>query len=186
MKDVLLLNSSYQPIKIISWQRAIELWYIKKADIIEGYGGKPLKSAFISMAFPAVIRLKYYIKPYRKSRFIRLSRLNVYTRDNFTCLYCGKQPGTKNLTLDHVLPKSRGGAFSWQNLATACLECNYIKADMTPEEARIKLVSEPREPKIFSRNAFTVGSNCPAEWQKYIGDIIPNETRTHPEMQSNA
>lgn len=166
--DVLLLNSSYQAIKIISWQRAITLWYLEKAEIVEE-SDEELRSPSFSMKCPSVVRLKRYVKPAMGRGLVRLSRHNIYARDNFSCLYCGVQPGIKKLTLDHVIPKSKGGDFSWKNIATACLDCNFAKADMMLDEARMKLLSIPDVPISWRRtNHLRSNKNVPESWKQYI------------------
>lgn len=185
MKDCLLLNLSYQPLRIIPWQKAIELWYLDKAHVIETYDDI-IRSPSISIELPAVLRLNYYVNPNIKRSIIRLSRNNIYTRDNFTCMYCGKQPGIKRLTLDHVIPKSRGGDFSWGNIVTCCLDCNWVKANMTPEEARMPLLNVPKAPKVYARNSFTAGPNCPSQWRDYIGERWRQDEEQKTNLQSGA
>lgn len=139
--NVLVLNQDYQPLSICSLQRSIKLIFLDKAELLHDDPLKCLRSAEDNFAFPSVIRLRSYIRlPFAK---IVLSRRNVMRRDNFTCQYCSKK--TK-LTIDHVIPKSRGGADSWENLTTACEKCNVKKGNRTPKEAEMILKSTPYRP----------------------------------------
>src|ERR1041385_3706166 len=101
----LLLNSDYQPLRILSWQRAVMLWFEEKIEILEEYDDFDIKSVSVTIKCPAVVRLLQYVNG-RKHR-VKFSRVNVFTRDKFMCGYCGDQPGTSSLTYDHVVPRSR-------------------------------------------------------------------------------
>lgn len=115
---------------------------LSKAELVAKQNGKVIRSPSISLPHPSVIRLlRYYRIPYR---VIELSRKNILRRDNYQCQYCGKK--THALTIDHVIPKSRGGADSWDNLVAACVKCNNKKGNRTPEEARMPLIKKPRKP----------------------------------------
>lgn len=112
-----------------------------KAELIARKENKIIRSINHIFPYPSVIRLSRYIKvPYNK---VELSRKNVMRRDNFTCQYCGSR---NSLTIDHVMPKSRGGLDTWENLTTACVGCNNTKGNRTPEEAEMKLKSTPKKP----------------------------------------
>jgi len=139
---VLILNQSYEPVSVCSAKKAIILIFLTKAEIIAKRDGRVVRSVSTSMPFPSVIRLARYIKvPFKK---IELSRRNILKRDGYRCQYCGTK--SHELTIDHVIPKSRGGSDSWDNLVSACKECNNKKADRTPEEAGINLIKKPRRP----------------------------------------
>ncbi|MTI89689.1 MAG: HNH endonuclease [Balneolaceae bacterium] len=119
----------------------MKLLILEKAELLHDDPNKKLRTTRRSYQFPSVIRLRRYIHiPYSK---IVLSRRNVMRRDNFTCMYCGKK---SDLTIDHIMPKSRGGADSWENLTTACDKCNVKKGNMTPDEARMPLKKKPYRP----------------------------------------
>ncbi|MBI5326120.1 MAG: HNH endonuclease [Ignavibacteriae bacterium] len=139
---VLILNQSYEPVSVCSAKKAIILIFLTKAEIVAKRDGKLVRSINLSMPFPSVIRLARYIKvPFKK---IELSRRNILKRDGFRCQYCGTK--SHELTIDHIIPKSRGGSDSWDNLVSACKSCNNKKADRTPEEAGIHLIKRPRRP----------------------------------------
>ena len=131
---VLVLNQNYQPLNICSARRAIVLMGRGKAEsIVNGLG--EIRSSSSIFPLPSVVRLFYMVKKPLVSR--RISRQAIFYRDNFTCQYCGL--GTKKLTIDHVIPRSKGGKHTWENVASACAGCNHRKAGFTLTEARMKL-----------------------------------------------
>ena len=139
---VLVLNSGYQPINVTTLYRGIKLVYKGKAEILEE-GSTPLLTIGGEYKRPSVIRLKTYVPiKYRKSY---LNRKNIYIRDNYECVYCG---ATNNLTIDHVLPTSRGGKNTWQNMVTCCKKCNAKKDNRTPNEANMNMKYKPFEPSF--------------------------------------
>ena len=161
----LLLDSSFRPIKVISWQRAIELTHIQdKVIVVENYDRK-VRSPSCEYDLPAVIALKQYLR-YRPLR-VRYSKRNVFLRDGHQCQYCGDQLPKSHLTLDHVFPRSRGGASTWENSVTACEPCNHRKRDRTPEEAKMPLLSQPARPHTSVRG-FLVGQDTPKQWMGYL------------------
>ncbi len=138
---VLVLNQDYSAISICSVSKAFLLVYLEKAEMLESTPFLSLRTVDTVYPFPVVIRLYKYIHlPYRG---VILSRQNVFKRDGFRCQYCGDRD---DLTLDHVMPKSRGGRTNWDNLITACKKCNSKKGDFTPEEADMPLLSMPFKP----------------------------------------
>jgi 5-methylcytosine-specific restriction endonuclease McrA len=139
---VLVLNQNYTPLNICSVRRAVLLVMSRKAEVLEMYG-HALRSPSVSLECPSVIRLQYMIK--RPSQRIQLSRRDVFARDNYTCQYCGKR--THDLTLDHVVPRSKGGKHTWENVVSACRTCNHRKGHQTVEQARMRLARAPREPR---------------------------------------
>jgi 5-methylcytosine-specific restriction endonuclease McrA len=154
--------------KVISWQKAVCLWLDNKAEIIETYASRVYDAIRDwSGNMPAVIRLKKYVHVDRQK--IKFSRINVFGRDFFTCMYCSAQPGTSNLTYDHVIPRSRGGKTCWENIATSCIDCNSKKADRTPQEAGMPLKVQPVKPKIRPQFKFALTSpTTPSEWRSYL------------------
>ena len=139
--DVLVLNQDYQPISICSVQRSVKLVFLEKAELLHDDPDKVIRTVDDEFSYPSVIRLRRYIRlPYAK---IVLSRRNVMKRDRYTCQYCGTK---SDLTLDHVMPRSRGGEDSWENLVTACNHCNVKKGNRTPDEAKMPLKLEPYRP----------------------------------------
>lgn len=175
---VLLLNgSSWEPLAVISVPRAINLILAGKAVVIE-QSGHFLKTIRDQFPVPSVIALRTYINvPRRQAHW---SRKGVLVRDSYTCIYCGVQPGhifkgrvlSKNdFTVDHILPKSRGGRDQWTNTACACYACNHRKGDKLPNEIAMKLRWEPKTPRT-SYLVIAVGTG-PDAWKRYIE--IPHE-----------
>jgi len=139
---VLVLNQSYEPVSICSAKKAIILLYLTKAELIAKRDGKIVRSVKDFYPHPSVIRISRFLKaPFKK---IELSRKNILKRDGFRCQYCGHK--ATNLTIDHVIPKSRGGTDNWENLVAACHKCNNRKGNRTPEEANMTLINKPRKP----------------------------------------
>ena len=160
MEKVLLLNASYEPLNVCTWKRAVSLMLKGKAEEVE-YTEKLINR---TISTPSVIKLRYYVAvPYKELPF---SKKNVLLRDNHTCQYCGKK--AKELTVDHIIPKSKGGGNSWENLVTACAECNCKKANRTPQEAGMKLVKNPLKPPNNMRFEFDRYNNNNKLWEKYI------------------
>lgn len=145
---VLVLNASYEPFQLISTRRAVVLLLQEKAELVEA-AQQRLRALGCSFAVPLVIRLVRYIKIPRRLR-LPCSRRGVLARDRDVCQYCGAQPGRAHLTVDHVLPRSRGGQTTWENVVTACRECNHRKGGRTPEEASMQLLSVPRQPQYVA------------------------------------
>jgi 5-methylcytosine-specific restriction endonuclease McrA len=163
MGQVLVLNASYEPLNITSWRRAMVMVLKGKA---EGVEHDPERAVRPDLLLPTVIRLRQFVRvPYRP---LPLTRRNVFQRDGHRCQYCGttREP----LSIDHVLPRSRGGADSWDNVTTACLSCNVRKGNRTPREAGMPLHREPHRP--LSTLSFEATRQMNAgrhgEWAKYV------------------
>lgn len=142
MDKVLVLNSDYTPLNVTSIRRGFKLVYKGKAEILTS-DSNPIVTAYREYVRPVIIRLLNYVKHVVKK--LRVNRKRIYERDHHKCGYCGS---TRSLTIDHILPKSRGGGNSWTNLVTCCHPCNLKKADRTPEEARMQLLVRPYEPSV--------------------------------------
>ncbi len=143
MEKVLVLNSNYTPINIIDVYKGFLMVFDGKAEIIKTYDN-PIRGVDKVYDRPFIIRLLSYV---RYTRFkIKPTRLRILKRDGYTCVYCGNK---KNITLDHVLPRSRGGNNDWLNLVACCSSCNKFKDDRTPEEAGMAFIKNPYEPEIF-------------------------------------
>ncbi|MEF3276007.1 MAG: HNH endonuclease [Chloroflexus sp.] len=145
---VLVLNASYEPLQLISVRRAIILLLQEKAELVEA-AMQHLRAQSVTYSVPLVIRLVRYIRIPRQLR-LPCSRRGVFARDRETCQYCGKQPGRANLTMDHVIPRSQGGQTTWDNVVTACRDCNHRKGGRTPEQANMTLLSTPRQPQYLA------------------------------------
>ena len=161
---VLILNASYEPLHVCSVKRAVALLMHDVAERTED-SAKILRSPSQVFAVPSVIRLKKYVRrpPNQKVAF---NRKNVFRRDDNTCQYCGIK--SNELTLDHVLPRSRGGRTSWENVAACCKKCNAKKRDRTPEEANMLLKRKPYAPRFVFSSAFGIMPNIDPIWEKYL------------------
>jgi 5-methylcytosine-specific restriction endonuclease McrA len=162
---VLVLNQNYEPLNICNVRRAIVLLGRGKAEILELDHGV-IHTASLIMERPSVIRLIYLIK--RPLPAVKLTRREVFARDGHICQYCGLK--TRELTLDHVIPKHRGGRHSWENLVSACRPCNHRKGGKTLEEAHMKLLKQPHKPKMSGYYIFheRLRTTPNAEWQKFV------------------
>jgi 5-methylcytosine-specific restriction endonuclease McrA len=157
---VLVLNSGFTPIHITSWRRAMVLMYKGKASGVEFNG------TFINgrVRLPEIIKLASYVPvPYLE---IVLTRKNIYLRDNYTCQYCG-QPGG-SLTIDHIVPKSRGGRETWDNMVVCCARCNNRKGDQSLEAVGFKLIGTPYRPSSALYLHMTRLNNIPKSWYNYF------------------
>jgi 5-methylcytosine-specific restriction endonuclease McrA len=160
---VLVLNQNYEPMSICNVQKAIILLFLGKAELIATLDGKMVKSVNKSYPFPSIVRLAWYVTvPFKRAI---LSRKNILRRDNFRCQYCGRDSLT--LTIDHIIPKARNGEDTWENLITACIECNNKKGDRSPEEAKMVLISKPRRPNhvMFIKHCH---GNIDEKWKPYL------------------
>jgi len=159
---VLVLNQDYQPLSVCSVQRSVKLLFLEKAELLHDLPDRRIRSVNDQFSYPSVIRLRRYIKlPYKR---IVLSRRNLMKRDNHTCQYCGSRA---DLTLDHVMPRSRNGVDSWENLVTACNKCNVKKGNQTPEEANMHLKTKPYRPIhiTFFQNLM---NTVQEDWKPYL------------------
>lgn len=146
MSSVLVLNSDYTPLNITSARRGFILVDKGKAEIVKS-DEMPISGGYKTYIRPLIIRLLTYIK--FNSRNIRVNRTRIYKRDNHQCVYCDSK---KQLTLDHVIPKSRGGTNDWTNLVTCCFKCNLKKGNRTPEEAKMTMRVKPFVPTLLNDN----------------------------------
>lgn len=170
-KRTLLLNADYRPKDIICWKKAVEMLYKETVYVLAEYGDWVVRSPSTTFTVPSVLLLRRYVKWHERVSF---NRTNIYIRDDFSCLYCGKSARTKalrlkDLTYDHVLPKSRGGPTTWTNIVTSCATCNHRKADRLPQEAGMTLLQKPYEPKKFNGIEYSLaGKEVPDPWKDYL------------------
>jgi 5-methylcytosine-specific restriction endonuclease McrA len=176
MSAVLVLNATYEPLNVVSTRRAVVLLLKEKAEVIEATAER-IRSLYLSLPTPLVIRLVYYVRVPRRLN-VPLTRRTLMIRDNYTCQYCGARPPKKTLTIDHVIPKVRGGATTWENLVCACKPCNLRKGSRTPHEAHMPLRKKPERPRYL---AVVLLSQSPAHqvWDKYIPDTPPAHRKSH-------
>lgn len=161
--SVLVLNQNYEPLNVCNVRRAIVLLDKDKAEVLEHNHGF-IHSPSRTIPLPSVIRLIYLI--HRPRPRLRLSRKEVFARDNYTCQYCGAK--TRDLTLDHVMPRHRGGLHVWENVLTACKPCNHRKRNHTPEEAHMHPTRRPYRPKANLFFIFHQHFQAQEEWMKFL------------------
>ena len=162
----LLLNSTFEPLKVVSWKKAIVMVLLGKVEIIEEYD-RSIRGISFTLRLPAVIRLTRYIK--KRSPMIKFSRQNLYIRDGGRCQYCGSLFSQKELTYDHVVPRSKGGETLWTNVVTCCVTCNLKKGGRTPEEAGMSLMRRPKTPIWIPLLTMNLGlKETPEPWRDYL------------------
>jgi 5-methylcytosine-specific restriction endonuclease McrA len=165
-RPVLVLNASYEPINVCAARRALVL-ILKGVASAEEHVELEIHSSALSMPMPSVIRLLEYRRIPHQSR--ALSRKNILMRDRYTCQYCQRSLGSSDLTLDHVIPRSRAGETSWENLVACCHPCNNRKGNRTPEEAGLKLLRLPRPFTLHtSRHLMRLLGKSDDKWRKYL------------------
>ncbi len=161
-RKVLVLNSDYRALTVCSVYKAFLLVFLDKAEVVDQAKNMFLRSVNQSFPMPSVIRLYHYVNmPYKS---VMLNRSNLFKRDSQKCVYCNSK---EDLTIDHVMPRSRGGKTKWTNLVTACKKCNARKGDFTPEEAEMKLPYVPFKPSfvVFLRDFSGIGDDS---WKPYL------------------
>lgn len=163
---VLILNASYEPLHVCSVKRAVSLLMHGIAERVED-ADTVLRSPSSVFPVPSVIRLKRYVRRPHRQR-VAFNRKNVFRRDEHSCQYCGAR--SNDLTLDHVLPRSRGGPTSWENVVACCRSCNARKRDRTPEEARMLLRRRPIAPRFIFSSAYGLLPEVDPIWERYLPD----------------
>ena len=163
--STLLLTPWMAPHKIISWQTAIVMSFLGKVEVIEEYD-EVVASPSLSIRTPAVVRLKRHMSGAKRG--IKFSRANVFTRDSFSCQYCGTRKAPRELSYDHVVPRVQGGKTVWENIVASCYDCNGRKRGRTPEQAGMKLLRSPVKPKSLPMASMTFrADNVPVAWSHY-------------------
>jgi 5-methylcytosine-specific restriction endonuclease McrA len=163
---VLVLNATYEPINVTPVRRAVVL-VLKGVAMTEEENGSFVRSSLLTIRIPSVIRLTEFRRiPHQKRA---LSRKNILLRDRYTCQFCGRVFPSQELTLDHVIPRSRGGHTDWDNLVACCQTCNNLKGDRLPEEAGLKLLRPPRPFTLHtSRQIMRMLGRSDERWRKYL------------------
>jgi 5-methylcytosine-specific restriction endonuclease McrA len=168
-RKVLLLNASYEALGVVSIPRAVRLVWTERAAVVELDGDRVLRSPSFVFPAPSVIRLVEYIDVRGRQRRALGKRANVLMRDRFRCQYCGVKGTAFDLTLDHIMPRSRGGQTVAENLCAACKACNQRKGDRTPDEARMPLLANPSALRYgLERTALYHAAESRPEWRKYL------------------
>ena len=166
MEHVLLLNITYEPLRIIDWRKAITMLCLGKVEVIEEYS-REIHSVSFTIKLPSVVRLLMMVK--RPKTPVKFSRQNIYARDRYKCQYCGDRFVSEDLTYDHVIPKSRGGKTAWENIVTCCIDCNRLKGGRLPSEAAMTLIRKPKRPTWVPAIRITIGfREIPSSWRDYL------------------
>lgn len=160
--EVLVLNFTYEVLSVSSLKRALKLIFAGKAEVVENAPGLIRTPRYV-FARPSIVRMLYFVQ--RPWQEVPLTKKNVLTRDNHTCQYCGMRDG-RTMTIDHVIPKAMGGDFTWENLVTACKECNNRKNNRPPWDARMALRAKPKKPKLLPWSVFR--KEIPSSWGPYL------------------
>jgi 5-methylcytosine-specific restriction endonuclease McrA len=168
MEQTLLLNATYEPLRVVHWQKAITLWCQGKVEIVAVYD-REVRSVSFSIKLPSVIRLLRRIRVRRAAEYVPFSRANIYARDRHTCQYCGEEFASAELTFDHVVPVAQAGRKDWENIVTCCVSCNRRKGGRTPEQAGMRLIRPPRRPDRAPAARVTFGlRHAPESWRDYV------------------
>ena len=166
---VLLLNQTYEPLGTVNVARAMIMTFKNSVYVEEWDGDRVLRSAHDEYPVPSVIRRRTYINVRRRREAAGTKRLRIYMRDKFRCQYCGEKKGATELTLDHIMPRSRGGDNSPINVVTACIACNSRKSNRTPEEARMPLLTSQTALRVkLERVVLCHYAEARAEWRRYL------------------
>lgn len=167
-KRVLVLNLDHTPVAVVTVQKAIVLVLLEKAQVLSTYEFLEIRTVTRRFDYPAVLRLMEYKSiPFHG---VLLNRANIFRRDRGECQYCGSR---KNLTIDHVIPKSKGGKTNWTNLVTACNRCNITKGDKTPEQAGMVLKTSPFKPSL-SYFLADYAERQATEWLPFLQTKVPS------------
>ncbi len=161
----LILDSTYFPVKIVGWQKAMILLLTGRAEVVTEYENLKVRSVTQSYNLPKILRL---IARHRGEKTVRFGRLNVYLRDNFQCQYCSEQFPPNLLTFDHVIPVSRQGRTTWENVVTCCSDCNRKKGNKLPQEAGMRLLRSPKRPNWSPELCLRIKDDDPVEWLQWI------------------
>jgi len=163
--EVLLLNSDFEPLNVCNIRRAMGLILLGKAEVLH-HDERPLMTSGGALPAPSIVKMRYHVR--RPLPQLRLSRHSVLARDRYTCQYCGAKG--KDLTIDHVIPRWKGGPHSWDNLVACCRRCNLKKGDKTPQQAHMKISNRPRRPHFIpyiSLPAY-IRARTKEEWSIYL------------------
>ena len=168
MDQTLVLNATYEPLRVVPWQKAITLLFQGKVEVIAVYD-REIRGVTVRVRLPSVLRLLRHVRMKRSFADVPFSRANVYARDEHTCQYCGHRFPPSQLTFDHVIPVARGGRKEWENIVTCCIPCNRRKGGRTPEQAGMHLIRIPKRPDKAPAIRITIGlRNAPESWRDYF------------------
>ena len=165
-KHTLVLDQSNRPVEAVKWEKAFTDLYLGKVDIVREYD-EQIRSVLLQFPKPAVVRKTEQHQDWK--RIVRLSRYSIFRRDGFKCAYCHVQFSLFKLTIDHVIPRARGGKATWENMVACCVSCNKRKGAHTPEEVGMRLRKIPIKPGWLPPTSFALGNNhIPEEWLEFL------------------
>ena len=168
MDRTLLLNATYEPLRIVPWQKAIILLMKGKVEVLAEHE-RIIRGVAMTIALPSVLRLNRHIRISRRLHHVPFSRTNIYTRDRYQCQYCARRLPSTKLTFDHVVPVSQGGRKDWENIVTCCIDCNRRKGGKTPDQAGLSLLRRPKRPRFLPALRISVGlAHVPDCWRDYL------------------
>lgn len=177
----LLLDNTYFPVKIVGWQKAMILLLTGRAEVVLDYQNRSIRSVDNVFALPMILKLN---RRHQSSKNVRFSRMNVFLRDKCRCQYCAVGLPVKELTFDHIIPQSKGGATNWENIVTCCQSCNTKKGARTPKEAGMRLLKAPRRPNWSANLCLKLKEGDPEEWYDWIPGNRPGETLSMQKAQA--
>lgn len=165
-RDVLVLNSNFEPLNVCNARRAMSMLLLGKAETIVAHD-EPMRTAKGAVDAPSVVKMRYQVR--RPMPQLRLSRHAVLARDDYTCQYCGIKT-RQEMTIDHILPRWAGGPHTWDNLVACCRRCNLRKGDKTPQQANMKLARKPKRPHFIPYLSLPLylRAQVRAEWRDYL------------------
>lgn len=169
MKRTLVLNAGYEPLQLVSWQKAVSLLFLAKAEVVAEHR-ETIRTVSREYTLPSVIRLKRYVKVIKRIGLATCTRKNVLLRDKHQCQYCGAQCRPATVTIDHIIPRSKGGGSTWANLVAACHICNRRKGSKLLSEAGMKLRKIPKSPawrELLDEPKFEVQE----DWLEYLEQV---------------
>lgn len=168
--DTLVLSAAFEPMAQVSWERAMTLWVAGRVEVVEEYDDRVVRTVRVEFQMPSVVR--HFTALRSRKQGVKFSRGNVFLRDKGRCQYCGKRTPRHEATYDHVIPRSKGGRTTWENIVIACVPCNRHKADRTPKQARMRLRQRPVKPSWMpAAMAITYRKGMPESWKQYLSDL---------------
>lgn len=172
MSDTLVLNASFEPMGLVTWQRAMTLFCEGKVEIVSEYEDRQVRSVTLTFKMPSVVRFLKWVRNRKKA--IKFSRENIYIRDGGKCQYCLKAVSRSDYTYDHILPRRLGGQTTWTNVCVACVSCNQKKGGRTPEQAKMPIKAMPVKPtKLPDQLSISVfyRKGMPPSWKQWMQDM---------------
>ena len=187
--ETLILSAAWEPMEIVSWERAMTLLFMQKVEVVEEYEDRSIRTVSIELKMPSVVRFVRVLRSRKLAQrgasaqaegraasgwpAIKFSRQNVWARDKGRCQYCGKKTPRHEATYDHVVPRAQRGPTRWENVVIACVRCNQKKGNRTPEQARMRLLSVPVKPSSLPGGvglSVTYRKGMPPSWSQFLTD----------------